>query len=371
MATKDYILGTEPTKDNAPSSHEWSEQNTDKTPTPTPTPTPTVPNKPNKKGTTSQAEGGGMSYTDLYKALNPYTPPTQEELEKEKRKQKREQIFAAIGDGISALANLYFTTQGAPSMYTGKNTASERTQIRYDRLKKERQANNTAYFNGMMRAMQADERKAEAERAWQRQLGLDQEARDKYNEGIQHRNEREQVADDRYAEEQEYRKGRDKKADEKWQKEFDESKRKSDRAYNLNVQTHNDNKEIAKQRIAATGARAVRGKQLGFSDGQGNQVSIYENVWKGSMQQVYDVMLSDLAPQDEKEKARWMRQMKKHDTAQKKEDFVKQNWHKSPKASAIMLSLSKLDPATMTSEVNDSDGLGWGKSNENSNETDW
>ena len=47
------------------------------------------------------------------------------------------------------------------------------------------------------------------------------------------------------------------------------------------------------------------------------------------------------------------RQMKKLDTPQKKEDYVKQNWHKSPKASAIMLSLSKLDPATMTSELND------------------
>lgn len=45
--------------------------------------------------------------------------------------------------------------------------------------------------------------------------------------------------------------------------------------------------------------------------------------------------------------------MKKLDTPQKKEDYVKQNWHKSPKASAIMLSLSKLDPATMTSELND------------------
>ena len=39
--------------------------------------------------------------------------------------------------------------------------------------------------------------------------------------------------------------------------------------------------------------------------------------------------------------------------AQKKEDFVKQYWHKSPKASQIMLILSSLDPATMTSELND------------------
>jgi len=45
--------------------------------------------------------------------------------------------------------------------------------------------------------------------------------------------------------------------------------------------------------------------------------------------------------------------MKKLDTPQKKEDYVKQNWHKSPKASQIMLTLSSIDPANMTSEVND------------------
>ena len=71
------------------------------------------------------------------------------------------------------------------------------------------------------------------------------------------------------------------------------------------------------------------------------------------MQQVYDAMLSDLAPADEAERKRWERQMKKLDTPQKKEDYVKQNWHKSPKASQIMLTLSGIDPATMTSGLND------------------
>ena len=62
-------------------------------------------------------------------------------------------------------------------------------------------------------------------------------------------------------------------------------------------------------------------------------------------------MLQDLAPTDEAERKRWERQMKKLDTPQKKEDYVKQNWHKSAKASQIMLTLSGIDPATMTSEV--------------------
>lgn len=122
-----------------------------------------------------------MSYEDMFRKLNPYKPPTQEELEKERKKQKREQIFAAIGDGISALSNLFFTTQYAPNMYSGRNTASQRTRERWDRLAAERNANMTAYINGLMRARQADDTYNDNERAWARQLGLDKvkEERDK------------------------------------------------------------------------------------------------------------------------------------------------------------------------------------------------
>ncbi len=114
----------------------------------------TAPPQPAQVATPSTDGGGGgrMSYEDLYKALNPYKQPTPEEVEKEKKKQKRNQLFAAIGDGIQALSNLYFTTQYAPSMYDGKNTASERLRVRYDKLQKERQNNAYAYINGLIGA---------------------------------------------------------------------------------------------------------------------------------------------------------------------------------------------------------------------------
>ena len=114
-----------------------------------------------------------VSYEEMFKLLNPYKPPTQEELEKERKKQRREQIFAAIGDGISALSNLYFTTQYAPNMYSGRNTASQRVKDRWDKLAADRNANMTAYINGLMRARQADDAYDDNERQWARQLGLD------------------------------------------------------------------------------------------------------------------------------------------------------------------------------------------------------
>lgn len=114
-----------------------------------------------------------LSYEEMFRQLNPYKPPTQEELEKERKKQRREQIFAAIGDGISALSNLYFTTQYAPNMYSGRNTASQRVKDRWDKLAADRNANMTAYINGLMKARQADDAYDDNERQWARQLGLD------------------------------------------------------------------------------------------------------------------------------------------------------------------------------------------------------
>lgn len=146
---------------------------------------PAAPTSPDARETIRQATIQAMeskpapaqpqriSYEEMFKKLNPYQPPTAQELEKERKKQKREQIFAAIGDGISALSNLYFTTQYAPNMYSGHNTASQRTKERWDKLAADRNANMTAYINGLMRARQMDNEYDNNERAWARQLGLD------------------------------------------------------------------------------------------------------------------------------------------------------------------------------------------------------
>lgn len=357
MATLDEILGGSSSGSGgyAPKgTKEWTEQHSgDNAPVSSPPAAPPTPAKQNgTPPTNGGTPAGGGGYEALFRQLNPYTPPTAEELEKEKKKQRRNEIFAAIGDGVMALSNLFFTTQGAPNMYTGKNTMSERTKIRYDKLMKDRDEKNTAYFNGLIRAKQADAEEAHRERSWQRLLGLDQKNDDRYNEGIQHRNEREKIADDRYNAEQEYKKGRDKEADRRWQTTFNENKLQADRSYNFQVKRHNDNVAVERDKARATAARGVRGKQLGFSDGDGNQVAIYENVWKGSMQQVFDAMIADGVEKGDLSDTRYKNKINKM-SARDKDDFVKQNWHKSPKASAIMLSLSKLDPATMTSELND------------------
>lgn len=94
----------------------------------------------------------------MWRALNPEPKGLSDaEVEAEKKKQRRDGIISAIGDGVMALSNLFFTTKGAPNMYTGKNTMSERTKARYDKLVKDRDAKRAAWYNGWAKAKDADD----------------------------------------------------------------------------------------------------------------------------------------------------------------------------------------------------------------------
>lgn len=89
------------------------------------------------------------SYLD--KMAEEYKQPTAEELEKERKKRKRNQIFNAISDGIQALSNLYFTTQYAPNSYNPKNSLSAKAQERYDKIDKEREGKRGNLYNILMK----------------------------------------------------------------------------------------------------------------------------------------------------------------------------------------------------------------------------
>ena len=125
----------------------------------------------NGMAATPNTPWGNGSFYDWYaKQLEPYKPLSAEELEKERKRQKRKELFAAIGDGLSELSNIFFTTQGAPNMDDGKNTLSAAAQARYDKMKAEREANNKYYMNGwwnIWKQQQADaatQRSAEYQR---------------------------------------------------------------------------------------------------------------------------------------------------------------------------------------------------------------
>ena len=73
-------------------------------------------------------------------------PETDEQRAKRERRERREKLFAAIGDGLSALSNVYFTTQGAPDM-SSKRTLTNAVQGKYDKMKADREADRDKYLN--------------------------------------------------------------------------------------------------------------------------------------------------------------------------------------------------------------------------------
>lgn len=72
------------------------------------------------------------SYAQFIDALNAYGKAMEPDEETKKRR-KRDALFSSITDGLSALANLYYTTKGAPNAFSPKGSLSERAAARWDR----------------------------------------------------------------------------------------------------------------------------------------------------------------------------------------------------------------------------------------------
>lgn len=182
-----------------------------------------------------------MSYVEMYQRLNPFQPPTKEELEKERKKAKREKVFAAIGDGISALSNLYFTTQYAPNMYNQENAQSARIERKWQRLQADRDAQMNAYINNLMSAAQADGNREDKDRNWQRLIGMDAYKKQKDADELQ------------------YKKDRDKKKDEQWKDSYDQK----DNQFKENMTFKEKQQAEAARHHQAT--EGLAGAQLGES----------------------------------------------------------------------------------------------------------
>lgn len=110
--------------------------------------------KSNPSQNNSEEYTPGKFYDEFGKYTGMQKPMSPDELAAEEKKRKRSKLFASIGDGISALSNLYFTTKDAPNMYNPRSTMSERQQARWDKIDAERRANNQIYLNAYLRAKQ-------------------------------------------------------------------------------------------------------------------------------------------------------------------------------------------------------------------------
>lgn len=146
----------------------------DNTQTPTTTPTPSSTNPQDmrkaimgddvKKVEDDIANGGEPPKVKDYDALlaalgKKHGQPTPEELEKQRKKEKRDKLFAGIGDMVSALSNLYFTTKGAPNSYNHDKSMTSTMEKRWDKIRAQQKEDRQAYlaeYERLMRERRAD-----------------------------------------------------------------------------------------------------------------------------------------------------------------------------------------------------------------------
>lgn len=76
--------------------------------------------------------------------------PTREQLAREQRRRRSESIISGIADGARAISNLITTNEYAPDMYKPESSLTARMAARYERLKKERAADEDRYYNYTM-----------------------------------------------------------------------------------------------------------------------------------------------------------------------------------------------------------------------------
>lgn len=120
---------------------------------------------------TAPDTSGWKDYDSITKGLNDHfddemrrnAPLSAEQEERQRKRKKRDERIAAIGDGISALANLYFTSQDAPNAYDPKNSLSEKARERWERIEKEREGKRQAYYNAAMGKYKIAKDKADAD----------------------------------------------------------------------------------------------------------------------------------------------------------------------------------------------------------------
>lgn len=99
-----------------------------------------------------------LTYKDMIRMMYPEMDDAKRKEDEAKlaKRRKRDAIISAVGDGISAIANLVATNRYAPNVNTASDSLSDRSKARYDDIKAKREAKREAYRQAMLKAAMAD-----------------------------------------------------------------------------------------------------------------------------------------------------------------------------------------------------------------------
>lgn len=96
-----------------------------------------------------------LSYVDIYEMLNP--KETAEQKANREKKERTKARIAALGDGLRALSNIYFSTKGAKVVHNPESDMTKVVNKRKEYMDAQREKNRAAWLAGYQRAMALDE----------------------------------------------------------------------------------------------------------------------------------------------------------------------------------------------------------------------
>ena len=115
------------------------------------------PSVPIVKKEESKPQAKQLSYADMYKMLNPEREETAEQRANREKKERVKARIAATGDGLRALANIFFATKGAKVVHNPESDMTKVVNKRKEYMDAQRERNQAAWLAGYQRAMALDE----------------------------------------------------------------------------------------------------------------------------------------------------------------------------------------------------------------------
>lgn len=263
--------------------------------------------------------------------------PTPEELEAERKRERRKAIFNAIGDGVSSLANLYFTTKGAPNSYNPADNMTRKQLERYERLKAERKADEDKWLNAQMRLAQLRD-----SANWRKQQ-------------TEYQKQRDNVADARYKEQQEQQAAKLAAEAERWERKFKHEQDEAEKNRGIrqaeidarkahNAATLAETKRYHDQVAEARQSNKDSKDRYPFPDGNGGSFSIHKNVIANFKGEIFDAIKQDLAESSEYGIEAPMTDLMKDMTDAQVLQYIEMNGYKSPRAVKVMERLQYIEP---------------------------
>ena len=117
------------------------------------------PSVPIVKKEDSKPQPKQLSLADVYKILNPEPNETAEQRANREKKERTKARIAALGDGLRALANIYFATKGAKVVHNPESDMTKAVNKRKAYMDEQREKNRALWLAGYQRALALDEEK--------------------------------------------------------------------------------------------------------------------------------------------------------------------------------------------------------------------